>query len=140
MTSRGEKLVVIKDYDTMTLLKKTITVFCFIVLFLFFSGSLSHKMIGVEILHTFQLIFLLQALDNNVTPVFKLLNYFSIVSGNFLFLKNTRTNIYISKYDYLYNPSNQDFSEGLIIGISFFFFLLFLLPLLRKYKINLKKS
>jgi len=133
MTSRGDKLIVVNNYDKMALLINFVTILSFVVLFLFVVGSLSHKMIGVEILHSFQLIFLLQALSNNFTPVFGLLKYLSIVSCNFLFL-NINTNIYNSKYAYLYNPKNQDLSEGLILSISVLLFLFCFLPLIWKWK------
>ena len=134
MTSRGDKLIVMNNYDKMALLINFLTILSFVVLFLFVAGSLSHKMIGVEILHSFQLIFLLQALSNNFTPVFGLLKYLSIVSGNFLFLININTNIYNSKYADLYNPKNQDLSEGLILSISVLLFLFCFLPLIWKWK------
>ena len=53
MTSQGDKLIVVNDYGKVTLLVNSMTILSFIVLFLFVAGSLSHKMIGVEILHSF---------------------------------------------------------------------------------------
>jgi hypothetical protein len=74
-------------------------------------------MIGVETLHSFQTIFLIEALSSNSTPVFGMLRNLSIVAGNFLFLNNAKTNIYISKYAVQYNSMNQDFAEGIIVGV-----------------------
>jgi hypothetical protein len=96
------------------------TVLCFFVLFLFAVGSLAHKMIGVEILHAFQTIFLLQALSNNITPVFGLLRYLSLSAGNFLFLSNAQTHIYRSQSDIHYSSHNQESSEAIIVGVSIF--------------------
>ena len=134
MTSQGDKLIVVNDCGRVALLINVMTILSFVVLFLFVAGSLSHKMIGVEILHSFQTVFLLQALSNNSTPVFGLLRYFSIVSGNFLFLSNAQINIYRSKYVNQYNPMNQDFSEGIIIGAIILLFLCCFFPLLWKWK------
>ena len=66
--------------------------------------------------------------------MFGLLRYISIVSGNFFFLSNTQTNIYSSKYANQYNHMNQDFSEGIIIGVSILLFLCCIMPLLWKWK------
>ena len=134
MTSRGDKLIVVNNYDKMALLINFVTILSFVVLFLFVVGSLSHKMIGVEIIHSFQLIFLLQALSNNFTPVFGLLRNLSIVSGNFLFLLNIKTNIYNSRYAIQYNSNSQDFAEGIIISVAVFLFLCCFLPLTWKWK------
>jgi hypothetical protein len=94
MVSNGDKLILVNNYDKCALLINLMTVLSFAVLFLFVVGSLTHKMIGVEILHAFQAIFLFQALSTNFTPVFGLLRYFSLVAGNFLFLDSARTHIY----------------------------------------------
>jgi hypothetical protein len=134
MVSGGDKLIVVNNYDKIKLLVNFMTILSFVVLLIFIVGSFSHKMIGVEIIHSFQLIFLLQALSNNFTPVFGLLKYLSIVSCNFLFLLNTHINIYYPKYAILYNPLNQDFSQGLILGISIFLLLFIFPPLLWKWK------
>jgi hypothetical protein len=107
MVSNGDKLIIVNNYDKCALLINLMTVLSFVVLFLFFVGSLTHKMIGVEILHAFQAIFLFQALSTNFTPVFGLLRYFSLVTGNFLFLSNVQTNIYSSKSEIHYNPKNK---------------------------------
>ena len=98
------------------------------------AGSLCHKMMGVEILHAFQLIFLLQTLSRNSTHIFGLLKNISIVFGNFLYLTNTQINVYHSKYISIYNPKNQAFSQALIVGINILFLLCCLLPLLWKWK------
>ena len=134
MASQGDKIIVVNDYGKLTLLINVMTILSFVVLFLFVAGSLSHKMIGVEILHSFQTIFLLQALSNNSTPVFGLLRYLSIVLGNFLFLSNAQINVYSFKYASQYNPMNQDFAEGIIIGAIILLFLCCLFPLLWKWK------
>ena len=134
MTSQGDKLIVVNDYGKVTVLVNAMTILSFVVLFLFVAASLSHKMIGVEILHAFQTICLLQALSNNSTPVFGLLRYFSIVLGNFLFLSNAQINVYSSKYADQYNPMNQDFAEGIVICTIILLFLCCLFPLLWKWK------
>ena len=134
MASQGDKIIVVNDYGKLTLLINVMTILSFVILFLFVAGSLSHKMIGVEILHSFQTIFLLQALSNNSTPVFGLLRYLSIVLGNFLFLSNAQINVYSFKYASQYNPMNQDFAEGIIIGAIILLFLCCLFPLLWKWK------
>jgi len=133
MISDGDKLIVVNDYGKIIILINFTTVLSFVVLFLLVIGSLSHKMIGVEILHSFQLIFLLQALSNNSTPVFGLLRYLSIVSGNFLFMNYMQLNIYSSKYATQYSPTNQDFSEGLIIGASILLLLVCSIPIIWKW-------
>jgi len=134
MTSQVDKLIVVNDYGKVAALINVMTILSFIVLFLFAAGSLSHKMIGVEILHSFQTISVLQALSNNSTPVFGLLRYLSMVSGNFLFLSNAQLNIYSSKYANQYSPINQDISESIIIGAIILLFLCCLFPLLWKWK------
>jgi hypothetical protein len=121
MVSNGDKLIIVNDYGKCEILIIFMKVLCFVLLFLFAVGSFTHKMIGVEILHAFQIIFLLQALSNNITPVFGLLRYFSIVAGNFLFLSNYETNIYRSQSDIHYSSANQEFSEAIIVGLSIFF-------------------
>ena len=45
----------------------------------FFIGSCAHKMIGVETLHTVQLIFIVQALSQHYLPV---LTYFDILNDS----------------------------------------------------------
>jgi len=134
MTSRADKLLVVNNSGSMNLLVKILTIISFAALIIFMIGSISHKMIGVETLHSFQLIFLLQALTNNYTPTFGLLKCLSIVSGNFLFISNDKINIYNSKYGTLFNQDNQNFSEELIIGLSTLFLIFCLLPLLWKWK------
>jgi len=134
MISDGDKLIVVNNYGQIALLINLMIILSFVVLFLFVAGSLSHKMIGVEIIHSFQLIFLLQALSNNFTPVFGLLRNLSIVSGNFLFLLNIKTNIYNSRYAIQYNSNSQDFAEGIIISVAVFLFLCCFLPLTWKWK------
>jgi hypothetical protein len=120
MVSHGDKLIIVNNYGKCAILINVMIVLSFVVLFLFVVGSLSHKMIGIEILHAFQAIFLFQALGNNFTPIFGLLRYFSLVAGNFLFLSNAQTNIYTSKSDIHYNPTNQELSEAIIVGVSIF--------------------
>ena len=133
MISDGDKLIVVNDYGKIIILINFTTVLSFVVLFLLVIGSLSHKMIGVEILHSFQLIFLLQALSNNSTPVFGLLRYLSIVSGNFLFMNYMQLNIYSSKYAIKYNSTNQDCSEVIIIGASVLLLLVCSIPIIWKW-------
>ena len=133
MISDGDKLIVANDYGKIIILINFTTVLSFVVLFLFVAGSLSHKMIGVEILHSFQLVFLLQALSNNSTPLFGLFKSLSIVSGNFLFMNDMQLNIYSSKYATRYSPTNQDFSEGLIIGASVLLLLICSIPIIWKW-------
>jgi len=103
MTSRADKLLVVNNSEIMNLLVKILTIISFAALIVFMIGSISHKMIGVETLHSFQLIFLLQALTNNYTPTFGLLKCLSMVLGNFLFISNDKINIYNSKYGTLFN-------------------------------------
>jgi len=53
MNSNGDKMIIVKDYGRLINLINFIIVLSLVVLFLFVVGSLSHKMIGVETLHTF---------------------------------------------------------------------------------------
>ena len=105
MISNGDKLIVVDDYGKINILINFMTILSFVILFLFVAGSLSHKMIGVEILHSFQLIFLLQALSNNSTPVFGLFKSLSIVSGNFLFMNDMQLNIYSLSCPHITQPT-----------------------------------
>jgi hypothetical protein len=140
MTSNGDKLIVVRNYSTMVTLVNIMTIISFFALFLFAAGSLTHKMIGVETLHTFQIIFLLQMLNKNSTPVFGLMRSLSIVIGNFLFLINAQTDIYQAKSDIKLNAKNQNFSESIIVGVSLLFSLFFISTRICKLKQTLEAS
>jgi len=64
-----------------------------LVLLVFLLGSATHKMIGVESIHSFQLIFFLHSINNNYTFFFLMFKYLTYLNGNFMYFFNKQLNI-----------------------------------------------
>lgn len=57
MTSAGSKLLVIKNYPAILTINQIITILAYVVIGVFLVSSLAYRMIGVEILHSFLVIY-----------------------------------------------------------------------------------
>lgn len=57
MSSAGVRLVVVHYYPTITTISRIIKILSYIVLGVFLTSSLAYKMFGIEILHSFLIIY-----------------------------------------------------------------------------------
>ena len=89
--------------------------------FLFVIGSIFHKMIGVQVLVTFQIILFTSTISINYIQPFILLNYLSSTTCNFLYLFNQQSNFYSKQLSLLslfpFSESNLYISQVIIGGV-----------------------
>lgn len=115
MISEGQKLIIINsegDIQTLNSLFYTLTLIAWS---LFFLSLFSHKMIGVELIHSFQIIFFVHLVNSDYTPPFSILAQLANSGLNILFKFDQTSNVQTPFQTLQYGSLNQDVSLYLII-------------------------
>lgn len=84
MASVGSKLVVIKNYPTLASYNQIIQMLAYITLGVFLGSSLAYRMIGVEILHSFLVIYFVCMETADQTEPYMLFGSFKPINLNFI--------------------------------------------------------
>jgi hypothetical protein len=119
MISNGFKLIIIKNAAELNICKIIFQVFSIIILMIFFLSLFAHKMIGVELIHCFQVIYLVHLINPSYTLPYSLIKYFAPITFNFLYFQNDWTNISSVYNNATFSNENQKFTLEFIFGISF---------------------
>lgn len=93
MISNGMKLIITKDHTKMLMCKESIEIISLVIIILFVLSSLTHKMIGVEMIHSYQVIYLVHLLNGDYTQLYSLLRFFSYSAFDFLMIKDNLSTI-----------------------------------------------
>ena len=94
MKSRGVRLIIYDSYNHMQIIQWILYGISISAVLLFVLGSITHKMIGAEVLTTFQIILFTSILNTKYTQSYSILNYLSPVSGNYYYFSNYQSNYY----------------------------------------------
>jgi len=107
MASKGVKLVIVKNYSTIKLMEYILLGFSSFILLLFVFGSLFHKMIGMETLHAFQLLYFIHSLDKSYTSPYSMFRFLTYLNCNFFYFFNKELSIPHPNNSFTYNKNNQ---------------------------------
>lgn len=118
MTSNGVKLVLTKDRAKMLMCKVSIEAISLVTVILFFLASLTHKMTGVEMIHSFQVIYLVHLLNSDYTQLYSLLRLFSFSAFDLLMVKDNLSGIASAHTKIAFGEANLELSITLIVGVS----------------------
>ena len=83
MVSSNEKLIVIRSYSMIASLKKAIEVLALVALVVFAVASVAYRMIAVEMLHSFLLVYFICLETSNPTEPFLVFKNLRILALNF---------------------------------------------------------
>lgn len=81
-----------------------------------------HKMIGVELLISFQIVYLVHLVNNQYTQEYALLKYLSYTSWNFLGISEGSTNVATVSSNEPFDSSSQNFALKMMISLAFALF------------------
>lgn len=84
MTSVGSKLVVIKNYPAIETINQIIKMLAYVVIGVFLVSSIAYRMIGVEILHSFLIIYFVSLQTVNQTEPYMLFTSFKPINLNLM--------------------------------------------------------
>ena len=90
-------------------------------------GSYSHKLIGVETLHTIQLIFLMQAFAPRYRPVVIYFSQLQNTMNLFQGLLSSSTPLSSASYQRLNESSDCIYNQGLVIGLEILIIMAFVI-------------
>jgi hypothetical protein len=133
MVSNGIKLIIVKDWSQFLSFKNTVCGLSLTILALFFVSLFVHKMIGVELIHTYQVVYLVHLVNPNYTPHYSLLKWFALTVYDFLSASNGCTNIDSTSSHAEFDDANMYFSIYIIVGLSCALLVAFLLSLILPY-------
>lgn len=86
------------------------------ILFLFALSLLTHKMIGLELMRPFQIIYLVYLINKERTPFFSVICFLSNTAYNYLYFQDHTWNIRTPIKCICFDEANQKFSEWIIMG------------------------
>jgi hypothetical protein len=92
-------------------------------------------MIGIELLHSYQIIYFFHLINRSYTQTYGLLRWFILTAFDFMNIINGFANIPSSQQQLFFNSSNQEFTLEIIVLVSLFLLvivLLFWIKLLRE--------
>lgn len=104
MSSVGSKLVVIKNYSTIVTINQVIKILAYVVIATLVAASLSYKMIGVELLHSFLVVYFVCLETSHPTELYMLFKSFQPVNLNFMQNSN---NFYSPSTAFTYNMEQE---------------------------------
>jgi cysteine-rich repeat protein len=93
MVSSGIKLIIIQDLPRLLSFKNAVFGLSLAILVLFLASLFAHKMVGVELIHTYQIVYLVHLLNSNYTPFYSLLRWFTLTVFDFLYAINGSINV-----------------------------------------------
>jgi len=88
MVAKGAKLFYMNSYSNAKTMEYVFLGLNCLVFIMFVLGSISHKMIGVETIHTFQLIFFIHSMSTDYTYSFSMFKYLTYLNANFMYFFN----------------------------------------------------
>lgn len=91
MSSVGVKLVVIHYYPVITTLNQVIKILAYVAIGVFLASSLAYRMFGIEILHSFLVIYFVCMETANQTETYMHFSFFRPINLN---LMENRNNFY----------------------------------------------
>lgn len=118
MVSNGVKLLVTKDTAKLLACKESIEAISLAAVTLFWLASLTHKMAGVEMLHSFQVIYLVHLLNEDYTQLYSLLRFLSFSAFDFLMPKDSLSAIASAHTKVAFGEANLQLSVTLIVAGS----------------------
>jgi hypothetical protein len=133
MVSNGAKLIIVKDWSQFLSFKDAVCGLSLTILALFFVSLFVHKMIGVELIHTYQVVYLVHLVNPNYTPHYSLLRWFALTVFDFLSPSNGYTNIGSISSHAEFDEANMLFSLYIIVGFSCALLIALLLSLILPY-------
>jgi hypothetical protein len=136
MVSNGTKLIIVKDLSQFLSFKNAVCGLSLTILALFFISLFVHKMIGVELIHTYQVVYLVHLINPNYTPHYSLLRWFALTVFDLLSASNGYTNINSISSHAEFDETNMLFSLYIIVGLSCALLVAFLLSLILPYLDN----
>ena len=86
------------------------------ILFLFAISLLTHKMIGLEIMRPFQMIYLVYLINEDRTPFFSVICFLSNTAYNYLYFQDHTWNIRTPIKCLCFDEANENLSEWIIVG------------------------
>jgi hypothetical protein len=93
MDSNGIKLMLVNNEHYLNICHNIILGLSLSIMGIYFLSLFFHKMVGVELMHTFQVIYLVHLINNDYTSPYSLLKYFAVITFDFLNQSNNFTNI-----------------------------------------------
>jgi hypothetical protein len=133
MVSNGTKLIIVKNLSQFLYFKDAVCGLSLTILALFFISLFVHKMIGVELIHTYQIVYLVHLVNPNYSPHYGLLRWFALTVFDFLSPSNGYINIGSISSHAEFDEANMLFSLYIIVGLSCALLVTFLLSLILPY-------
>lgn len=122
MTSHGNKLTLSSN---LVFVKNLFLVLSILAILVFASSLFVHKMIGVELILPFQIVYLVHLVNNQYTQEYGLLKYIAYTSWNFLDISEGSTTIATVSSNEPFDISSQSFTLKMMFGITFSLFAAF---------------
>lgn len=94
MISDGAKLILLKDISKLNLIEEGIKILVYIIFGVFFLSFFVHKMIGIQMINSFQVVYLLHLINPSYTAPYSLLKLLFPIVFNFFYYTNNLSNIY----------------------------------------------
>lgn len=117
MVSRGAKLIIYRKYPEIMKIRLYLEIISFIILAIFFASNFTHKMIGLETMHSFQVIYFICILEKNRTEPYILFRFLTYVNLNFSFYNNNANNYYSKLSPIDYRSDNEALAKLVILGL-----------------------
>jgi hypothetical protein len=102
-------------------LKQTFLIFDMVILVVFLASLFVHKMIGVELIFSFQVITLVHSLNSHYTATYGLFHVLSLLNANPLYIVGFQNNVNTVQQNIAFSQSNQHFSFEVIAGVCLAF-------------------
>ena len=106
------------------------------ILFLFAISLLTHKMIGLEIMRPFQIIYLVYLINEDRTPFFSVICFLSNTGYNYLYFKDHTWNIRTPIKCLCFDEANQNLSEWIMVGTTIPSIIALLVLVVIRYQLN----
>lgn len=141
MISDGQKLIIISSEGDIQILNSLFYTLTLVAWAIFLLSLFSHKMIGIQFIHNFQIIFFVHLINSDYTPPFSILAQLANSGLNILFKFDNTSNVQTPFQTLQYDSRNQDVSLYLIILTTYFPSLaLSILLVIKKARKYLNKS
>jgi hypothetical protein len=88
-----------------------------VILAVFLASLFVHKMIGVELIFSFQVITLVHSLNSHYTATYGLFHVLSILNANPLYFIGFQNNVNTVQQNIAFSQANQQFSFEVIAGV-----------------------
>ena len=85
------------------------------ILFLFTFSLLTHKMIGLELIRPFQIVYLVYLINEERTPFFSVICFLSNTAYNYLYFQDHTWNIRTPIKCLCFDEANENLSESIIV-------------------------